>query len=83
MRQNIRTVSYGLETISYRGPKTWALVPDKIKNSTNLLELKTKIKQWKPQGCSCRLCKVYLTCILFYSKLLATFIYIFLLVDFN
>ena len=58
--ENIRTVSYGIETISYRGPKTWALVPDKIKNSTNLLEFKTKIKQWKPQGCSCRLCKVYI-----------------------
>ena len=58
--ENIRTVSYGLETKSYRGPKTWALVPDKIKNSTNLLEFQTKIKQWKPQGCSCRLCKVYI-----------------------
>ena len=58
--ENICTVSYGIETISYRGPKTWTLVPDKIKNSTNLLEFKTKIKQWKPQGCPCRLCKVYI-----------------------
>ena len=59
--ENIRTVSYGSETISYRGPKTWTLIPEEIKNSTNLEEFKTKIKRWKPQGCSCRLCKAYIS----------------------
>ena len=60
--ENIRTVSYGSETISYRGPKTWTLIPEEIKNSTtNLEEFKTKIKRWKPQGCSCRLCKFYIS----------------------
>ena len=29
----ICTVSYGSETISFRRPKTWALVPEQIKNS--------------------------------------------------
>ena len=58
--ENIRTVSYGSETISHRGPKTWTLIPEEIKNSINLEEFKTKIKRWKPQGCSCRLCKVYI-----------------------
>ena len=25
---NIRTVNYGTETLSFRGPKTWELLPD-------------------------------------------------------
>ena len=57
---NVRTVFNGTETISYRGPKTWALVPDEIKTSKSLLEFKTKIKHWKPVGCMCRICKIYI-----------------------
>ena len=57
---NIRTVSYGSETIAYRGPKTWALVPQNIKISNTLQEFKAKIKHWKPEGCMCRICKVYI-----------------------
>ena len=56
----VRTVKYGLETIRYRGPKTWGLVPEEIKMSTSLLEFQHKIKQWKPLGCTCRLCKVFI-----------------------
>ena len=55
----VNSVNKGIETIRYRGPKTWELVPNEIKNSTSLSEFKNKIKDWKPSGCSCRLCKVY------------------------
>jgi len=57
---NVRTVSYGKETFSYLGPKTWELVPSHIKESTSLNDFKQKIKQWKPVGCSCRLCKTFI-----------------------
>ena len=57
---NVHTVFNGTETISYRGPKTWALVPREIKTSQSLLEFKMKIKNWKPVGCMCRICKVYI-----------------------
>ena len=57
---NIRTVYNGTETISFRGPKTWALVPDEIKMSKSLPEFKDKIKHWNPDGCMCRLCKTYI-----------------------
>ena len=57
---NIRTISNGTETISFRGPKTWSLVPKDIKNSKTLSEFKSKIKTWKPVGCMCRLCKTYI-----------------------
>ena len=55
----VRTVNNGTETIRYRGPKTWELLPDEIKGSSSLLEFKRKIKEWKPQGCTCRICKVF------------------------
>ena len=56
---NTRTTLYGTETISYRGPKIWNCVPNDMKNSKTLNEFKNKIKTWKPSGCTCRLCKVF------------------------
>ena len=55
----ITTVNRGLETIRYRGPKTWKIVPESIKQSKSLAEFKTKIQNWKPTDCDCRLCKTY------------------------
>ena len=43
--ENIHTSKYGSETVSYMGPKTWALVPESIKNSVSLQEFKAKIKE--------------------------------------
>ena len=57
---NVSSVFNGTETISFRGPKTWILVPDEIKKSQTLSEFRTKIKKWEPKGCTCRLCKVYI-----------------------
>ena len=57
--RNVRTVYYGTETISFRGSKIWALVPEEIKASNTLDEFKSKIKKWRPEGCTCRLCKEY------------------------
>ena len=54
-----RTVNNGIETIRYRGPKTWNLVPKEIRESKSLGIFKSKIKEWKPIGCTCRLCKNY------------------------
>ena len=56
---DVKTVAYGRETIRYRGPKTWELLPSNIKNAKTLVEFKAKIKKWKPQGCTCRLCLNY------------------------
>ena len=48
------------QTISYRGPKTWALLPNLMKESVSLSVFKIKIKDWKPVGCSCIICKEYI-----------------------
>ena len=58
---DVKTVAYGTETIRYRGPKTWDIVPRDIKNAQSLVEFKTKIKKWKPQGCTCRLSQLCLS----------------------
>ena len=57
--RNVKSVYYGTETISYLGPKIWELVPNEIKNSTTLSIFKSKIKDWIPNDCPCRLCKEY------------------------
>ena len=57
---NIKTVYCGSETLSHRGPEIWSSVPDDIKNARSLTEFKAKIKKWKPESCTCRLCKTYI-----------------------
>ena len=56
---NVNGVFNGTETISYRGPKTWLMVPEAIRNAASLHEFKTKIKHWEPKGCTCRICRTY------------------------
>ena len=59
--ENIHTTYSGSETLTFRGPKTWDLVPKNIKESSEFNEFKRKIKLWKPEGCVCSMCRVYLT----------------------
>lgn len=58
--ENLRTVKYGSDTIRNMGPKTWELVPNDIKESSSLQQFKSKIKNWTPNECTCRLCKTYI-----------------------
>ena len=55
-----RTVNYGIETLRFRGPVVWNLIPDHIKASKSLESFKSDIGNWKPEGCKCRLCKEYI-----------------------
>ena len=56
---NVNGVFNGTETISFRGPKTWLMVPEEMRNLTSLHEFKVKIKLWEPKGCTCRICRTY------------------------
>ena len=58
--RNVRSVSYGMDTLSFLGPKIWSIVPIEIKEATSLREFKNKIKGWRPVECSCKLCKTYI-----------------------
>ena len=55
----VRTVNFGKESLRYRGIITWELLPQEIKDSQTLSVFKNRIKGWRSQGCTCRLCKNY------------------------
>ena len=55
----VRTEHKGIETLRYRGPLTWNLLPDDIKSAETFEKFKAKISEWKPQGCSCKRCNPY------------------------
>ena len=56
----IKSVNHGFESLTYLGPKIWELIPSKIREKDSLKKFKYEIKQWKPNSCSCRLCKRYI-----------------------
>ena len=58
--KTIRTTKYGRETASNIGALLWEKIPDNIKAITNLEAFKSKIKNWIPKNCPCRLCKTYI-----------------------
>ena len=54
------TVRNGTETLLFRAPQLWQILPPEIKASATLDTLKKKIKQWQPENCPCRICKNYI-----------------------
>ena len=55
-----RNVKYGLQTMSYIGPKICDLVPKEVKQITTLNKLRAKIKVWKLENCRYWLFRIYL-----------------------
>ena len=60
-RTNVRTVTYGENSISHLGPKIWDLVPIEMKSLDSVSQFKFAIKSWKPVNCPCRICKTYIS----------------------
>ena len=46
--RNICTVRYGLETLSFLGPKIWSTIPDEFQSLTTVKSFKKSIRKWKP-----------------------------------
>ena len=55
----IKTVSWGDGNLAYFGPRIWQIIPEEIRNESNLSIFKKKKRQWKPINCPCRICKRY------------------------
>ena len=55
----VRTVSYGTETIKYRGLRLWLAVPQHIRNAQSINEFENHIKNGKGPDCTCRLYRVF------------------------
>ena len=56
---NIKTVTWGTETLAHIGPKIWSIVPNDIKKFS-LSKFTKKVRMWKPDKCPCRICKTYI-----------------------
>ena len=54
---NKRTVKFGIETIAYREPRMWNLLPDYLKTASSFKTFKHEIKKSKCETCSCAICK--------------------------
>ena len=50
------TLTYGLNSFTYRGSITWNQTPDNVKKSENLSSFKTNIKHFSNITCNCKLC---------------------------
>ena len=57
--KKIRTVSWGNGNLAYLGPLIWDIIPREFKEEVNLISFKKRIRQWKPLGCPCRICKKF------------------------
>ena len=57
---SVKTALKGKQSLRYFGSLMWNSLPIDIRNSKSLSLFKTKIKAWKPDSCTCRLCKEYL-----------------------
>ena len=49
----------GTDTITNLGPKIWKFEPDKIKNTSALLVVKSRIETWATDNCPSSLCKTF------------------------
>ena len=59
-KRQVDSVYHGTESLLFLGPKIWDLVPVELKQSESLDSFKSKIKNWMPFECPCRLCKTYI-----------------------
>ena len=57
------SVNYVLETVTYRASILWAKLPSEYRLLGSLIAFKSKIKSWKCEIYTCRLCKEYQPCL--------------------
>ena len=74
---NIKTVSFGTESLTFLGPTIWDKLPIYLKSLNSLDKFKQNIENWVPQKCPCRLCKNYIHVGFIYQNKLET-IYLYL-----
>ena len=53
----IRTTTFGIESLSFRGSLLWNSLCDQIKALPNVAAFKRAIKHWLGDKCNCRICK--------------------------
>ena len=56
-----KTITYGFNSISYKGTKIWNGLPEPLQNAISLQEFKRLIKTWEGPNCDCLMCERLLT----------------------
>ena len=46
--KNVNTEKYGIDTLSFLGPKIWSLIPQSIKDASSVKQFKNKIRKLLP-----------------------------------
>ena len=59
-RANIQTMHFDSESTKTLGAKIWHVIPAEIKASKSFIIFKKKIKNWTPESCPCRFCRIYI-----------------------
>ena len=57
-RPNVRSSTFGFNSLKTLGSKLWEMLPSEIKNSESLEKFKNMIASWIPK-CPCQLCRIY------------------------
>ena len=56
----VRSVWNGTESVRFKGPQLWQMLPPTIWNSETLCQFKNKIKNWYGKNCPCKLCRIFI-----------------------
>ena len=60
IRPKVKTVRNGQQSLRSFGPLVWdTMLPTSFKEIVDLESFKKAIKNWKPDNCTCRLCKTF------------------------
>ena len=52
----VKSVYKGSNSLRYFGPIIWNLIPKETKTCDTLASFVSKIRQWRPNACPCRIC---------------------------
>ena len=52
-----KTISFGINSLAFRGSILWNAMPDTIKSAENVFRFKKGIGAWNGDKCSCNICK--------------------------
>ena len=63
----VRSVNNGTESVRFKGPQLWQMLPRTIRNSQSLCQFKTKIQRLNGENCPCKLCRVHIQAWVFYN----------------
>ena len=55
IQPKMRSVGNGTESVKYEGPQLWQILPQTIRDSGSLAQVKANIKNWKGENCLSKL----------------------------